>query len=315
MKKLTTSIVLLLLTLTAFSACAVSSASMDVGENKEMISMSEVETHYVMLNGMRMFYREKGSDQGTPLILVHGWPLSSKLFSKNINALASENFHVYAMDLRGFGKSDMGTMMDPSKMRISNYADDVLAFMDELGIEQAIIGGMSMGGPIVFNMYKEAPDRFLGILLIDTVAAAAPAFEKQLWLGWAKYIDNKGVGAIPKMAMDEMLTAHARMNKKQLKNKVAGIMKEASKAGAKAGAYALAHRPNFRPMLSSIKVPTLILVGMQDTIYPYGFSQYMQKHIPSSTLKIIENGSHASVMEEAEQYNETINEWLDEHFS
>ncbi len=309
MKKIITSLLAIFL-FTAFGACSSSAAFMDMEENEEM--MSEVETGYVTVNGMRMFYREAGSDQGVPLILIHGWPLNSKLYKHNITALASENCHVYAIDLRGFGKSDMGTMGNPKEMRISQYANDVLAFMDEMGIEKAIIAGMSMGGPITFAMYQQAPDRFMGMLLIDTVAADAPPFEKHLWFGWAQFIDQKGVGVIPKFAMDEMLTVHARMNKPELVNTVEEIMKEASRKGAIAGAYALAYRPNFRPLLSSISVPTLILVGTQDTIYPPAFSKYMHKHIPNSTLALIENGSHASVVEEAEQYNKVINQWLEE---
>ncbi len=307
MKKLITSLasICMLIALIACSSTAV------MGQDGEMM-MSEANSSYATVNGIEMFYREAGSGQGIPVILIHGWPLNSKLFMNNMEAIASDNCHVYAVDLRGFGNSEMGNM-NPSEMMVSDYADDVLAFMDEMGIERAVIGGMSMGGPIVFSMYEQAPDPFMGMLLFDTVAAAAPPFEKHLWIGWTNYINKKGVKVIPKMATDEMLTAEARMNNMELVKTVKGLMKEASKQGAIAGAHALAYRPNFRPMLGQIEVPVLILVGMQDTIYPPSFSKHMNKNIPNSTLVVIENGSHAAVIEEPEQNNEAINGWMQEN--
>ncbi len=267
----------------------------------------ETDSNYVMVNGIEMFYREAG--EGTPIILIHGWPLSSRLFAGNISALA-EDYHVIAPDLRGFGKTEM--MGNPSEMRIEGYAQDVLAMMDELGIEQAVIGGMSMGGPIAFSMYEQAPDRFTALLLMDTIAAAAPPQEKHLWLGWAINIENNGVKVIPKQAMDEMLTAETRMNDSSAVNHIAGIMKNASKEGAMAGAYALSNRSNFMPLLSEISVPTLIIVGLQDSIYPYEFAKRMQKKISDSELAILDNANHAAIFEAADRANEGILTWLNE---
>ncbi len=266
-----------------------------------------VDSGFVSVNGVRLFYMEAG--EGTPMILVHGWPLESGLFSRNIEVLA-QNHHVIAIDLRGFGQSSWEG--DAAEVRVEMYADDVLAVMDEMGIEQAVIGGMSMGGPIAFAMYQEAPERFIGLLLIDTIAAAAAPPEKHLWIGWTNYIENMGVDAIPGYVMDEMLTAEARMDQPQLVDYVSSLMMNASEEGAIAGANALAYRPNFRPMLEEITAPTLILVGMQDTIYPYGTSQYMHQHIPNSELVIIDGGSHAAIIEEAGAANDAILDWMDD---
>lgn len=275
-----------------------------MGDSGSM-DMAAMESGYVQVNGTRLFYREAG--EGTPIVLVHGWPLSGRLFTKNMTELA-QSHRVVAFDLRGYGRSDPPE--NPSEVRVDTYAQDVLAAMDELGIDQAVIGGMSMGGPTVFSMYQMAPERFTGLLLIDTVAAAAPPQEKQLWLGWAENIRANGVGVIPKQAMDEMLTAEARMQRPDLVNLVSSMMTNASKQGAIAGTQALAYRPNFRPMLGDINVPTLILVGKQDTIYPYEFARYMQQHIPNAKLRILDGASHAAILEAADEANRAILSWM-----
>ncbi len=271
-----------------------------------MANTAAIDSGYVEVNGARIFYIEAG--EGTPMVLVHGWPLGSGLFARNIPALAEE-YHVIAVDLRGFGQSEAPG--EQSEASVSTYAQDVLAVMDELDIEQALIGGMSMGGPIVFSMYEEAPERFMGMLLIDTIAAAAAPPEMHLWIGWGEYIEANGVEAIPGYAMDEMLTAEARMEAPELVNQVKSLMMNASMEGAIAGANALATRPNFRPMLGEIDVPTLIIVGRHDTIYPYEISKRMQSQIEGAELVILEGGSHAAILEKAEAANEAILTWAD----
>lgn len=302
MNRILSSFIIAIFALTTFTACSDAPAFSTKDGNIE----AQTDSNYVTVNDTRIFYKEAGEGE-TTLILIHGWPLSSELFQKNIPMLA-ENYHVIAPDLRGFGNSDMtGT---PSEITVKDYANDILALMDELGIEKAIIGGMSMGGPTVLSMYQQAPDRFTGLLLIDTIAAPAAAPEKQLWLGWVERIQKKGVKSIPPYVMDEMITAKARMEKPDLVKEVGSIMKNASQEGAIGGAYALANRPDFRPLLAEISVPALIIVGMQDSIYPFEIAKRMQKNISGSELQIIDGGSHAAVIEEAQKVNDAICAWI-----
>ncbi|HEX6983694.1 MAG TPA: alpha/beta hydrolase [Balneolaceae bacterium] len=303
MYKITSSFIACIFAFASFTACSDAPALPTENQNKEA-----PDSNYVTVDDTRIFYREAGEGP-TTLILLHGWPLSSQLFQKNISALAEE-YHVIVPDLPGFCNSEFNA--NPQEWGVEDYANDILALMDELGIEQAVIGGMSMGGPIVLSMFEQAPDRFIGMLLIDTIAAPAAAPEKQLWLGWVQRIQEMGVESIPSYVMDEMLTAEARMNNTELVNEVATIMKHASKEGAIAGAYALANRPDFRPLLGSIDVPTLILVGIQDSIYPYEIAQRMQQNISGSELVILDGGNHAAIIEEADAANEAILSWMGE---
>lgn len=181
--------------------------------------------------------------------------------------------------------------------------------MDELGVEQAIVGGMSMGGPIVFEMYRQAPDRFNGMILIDTIAAPASPAEAGLWQGVARQAQEMGVESLVPFLMKNMLTGETRRENPDLTGYLGGLMTEASQEAAIAGATALANRPDSTNTLGQITVPTLILVGLADTLYPFEIAQMMQEGIPTAELVILPGGSHAAIIEVADDANEAIMNW------
>lgn len=266
------------------------------------------EEGFVEIEGARIFYQVLG--EGQPILLIHGYPLSGDLFAENREALAEAGYQVITVDLRGYGRSEaLGEQPEGS---VGSYADDVLAVMDELGVESAVIGGMSMGGPIVFSMYEEAPERFDGMILIDTIAAPAPPPEAGTWRGLIEVVRQEGTMAVPPLVIDEMLTGEARLEHPELADYLIEIMNEASEQAFIAGAEALATRPDFRPLLPEIDVPTLVMVGIQDTIYPVDFAQAMAEAIPGADLEIIDDGSHAQILEEAREANEEILDWAED---
>ncbi|MDP5181191.1 alpha/beta hydrolase [Blastococcus sp. BMG 814] len=271
-------------------------------------STSAGEEGFVEVEGARIFYQTQG--EGQPILLIHGYPLNGDLFAENRKALVEAGYRVITVDLRGYGRS--GALGEQPEGSIESYAGDVLAVMDELGVESAVIGGMSMGGPIVFSMYQQAPDRFEGIILIDTVAAPAPPPEAGVWRGLIEVVNEQGTEAVPPLIIDEMLTGEARLEEPELVDYVTGLMDEASKQAYIAGAEALATRPDFRPLLPEIDVPTLVMVGLQDTIYPVSISQQMAEAIPGADLEIIDDGSHAMILEEAREANEEILDWAED---
>ncbi len=253
-------------------------------------------------DGARIHYQVTGS--GEPLLLVHGYPLSEELFSKNRDALAAE-YQVITPTLRGYGVSEA----PDDTATIQTYAEDMLALMDELGVQQAIVGGMSMGGPIVFEMYRQAPTRFKGLILIDTIAAPAMPPEAGLWNGVAELVQSQGVDALVPVLLKDMLTGETRMNQPDQADFLTGIIKQASTNGALAGAKALANRPDSQPTLAEITVPTLILVGLADSLYPFEIAQMMKDGILNSQLVILDGASHAAIYEAADQANRAILDW------
>ncbi|GGR23160.1 alpha/beta fold hydrolase [Deinococcus ruber] len=256
------------------------------------------------VNGASIHYVSQGS--GTPMLLLHGYPLSGELFARNRDALANAGYRVITIDHRGYGKST-APASDPGSLE--TYAKDALAVLDKLNIPKAIIGGMSMGGPITFEMYREAPDRFMGMILIDTLANPAGIVEQHLWKGMAQKATTFGPQSLAPELLKDMLTGQTRMNKPGDAKTLTDIVSQASVAGDVAGAMVLANRPDSVPTLKTIRVPTLILEGLEDTVYPPEFSMKMMQNIPNAKLVIIPGAAHAAIFEKASAANAAIIDW------
>ncbi|MFK7600686.1 alpha/beta fold hydrolase [Deinococcus sp. SM5_A1] len=256
------------------------------------------------VNGAQIHYVSQGS--GMPMLLLHGYPLSGELFSRNRDALAGAGYRVITIDHRGYGKS---VAPDSDTGSIQTYAKDALAVMDQLNVPSAIIGGMSMGGPIVFEMYRTAPERFKGMLLIDTIANPANVVEKALWGGMAQKAVTYGSQSLVGELLKDMLSGVTRLNKPGDAKFLGDIVKQASVAGDVAGAVALSERPDALPTLGTITVPTLILVGVEDTVYPPPFAMKMQQNIAGSKMVLIPGAAHAAIYENAPFANRAILDW------
>lgn len=264
-------------------------------------SMQDSTGHYAQINGAKIHYQVSG--HGEPLLLIHGFPLDGNLFMRQRQHL-SRHFKVITPDLPGFGRS---TAADDNAT-LTTYAHAMFGLMDKLGIHKAIIGGHSMGGMTVLEMYKEQPERFAGMILIDTAAIAAPLPRKHLWKGYAQLAQQSGnhTTTMNNLLIPNMLSYHARKHDKQLVNQMKAMVKAASTAGVVGGANALANRADYTGELSSIDVPTLIIVGSQDTITPVPIAKNMHKAIKGSNLAIIKGASHAAILEKANQADKAI---------
>jgi len=257
---------------------------------------------YVDVNGARIFYQVAG--QGTPLLLIHGFPLSGQLYQSQLTGLSSR-FQVITPDLRGFGKS----LAPDENASIETYAQDMLALLDQLGIQTAIIGGHSMGGQITLEMYKKQPQRFAGMLLIDTNPMAASFVEKGEWQGYREQGANVGISSIVPIIEPQLLTGATRALDSAKSTTMMNILAEASVNGVLGGGQALATRPDYTSLLGSIAVPTLVLIGLEDPVYAFPISQMTKAAIPNAQLAVILGASHASIFERPNLANKAILNW------
>lgn len=119
---------------------------------------------FAEVNGQRIRFDDNGSD-GPPLILGHGFLMDREMFLPQVEALGQE-FRIVTWDERGFGETEF----DGKPFTYWDSARDCLALLDHLGIEQAIVGGMSQGGFLSLRTALLAPERVRALVLIDTQA-------------------------------------------------------------------------------------------------------------------------------------------------
>jgi 3-oxoadipate enol-lactonase len=117
---------------------------------------------YAEVNGQRIRFEDSGGD-GPPVILAHGFLMDREMFAPQIKALAPE-FRVIAWDERGFGETEF----DGEPFSYWDSAQDCLGLLDHLGIDRAVLGGMSQGGFLSLRAALTAPERVQALVLIDT---------------------------------------------------------------------------------------------------------------------------------------------------
>jgi 3-oxoadipate enol-lactonase len=119
---------------------------------------------FAEVNGQRIRFEDSGGD-GPPVILSHGFLMDREMFAPQLQALAPE-FRVITWDERGFGETEF----DGRPFSYWDSAEDCLGLLDHLGIDQAVLGGMSQGGFLSLRAALLAPDRVRALVLIDSQA-------------------------------------------------------------------------------------------------------------------------------------------------
>ena len=259
------------------------------------------EGRILSVNGAEIFVSETG--EGEAVVLLHGYPLSGALFERVRDALDDEH-RVITIDHRGYGNSSTPEVVES----VTTYAEDALAVLDQLNVESAAIGGMSMGGPIVFEMYRQDPSAFGEMMLIDTNHMPAGAIEKGIWEGTQTALNERGsVDAIVPFLLPNMLTGETRLVTAPAQaDYLMAVVEQASLDGALGGAKVLAGRPDSTGTLESVEVPVLVIVGQEDTLYPVAISQAMADAAPQGELVVIPGAAHAAVFERPEEVSQAM---------
>lgn len=234
-------------------------------------------------------HRKNKTIQGD-LILIHGAAGSHLAWPGQLRRLGA-----LALDLPGHEKSP-GTGRDDIKA----YAADVLAFMDALDIERAVLVGHSMGGAIVQTIALDKPERVTGLVLIGTGAKLAVNPE---------ILDNvkdraEKVGSQLKdwMWADETPEAIRQMSFEQFLKIDPQVIY---------GDYYACTQFDVRDRLSEITTPTLVIGGSEDFMTPLKFSKYLAEHIANAELVTIEGGGHMMALEKPQVVTDAITSWLE----
>jgi len=256
------------------------------------------------LDDIQLAYDDRGS--GSPAVLIHGFPFNRSLWNEQIEALSGSH-RIITPDLRGFGESESSS--GTATMR--RMAEDVARLMDALEIENATLGGLSMGGYVVLAFYKQFPARVSGLVLADTRPQADTEEAKQGRAQQAERALAEGMATIADAMLPKLLTPETVAKRPSVVKRVRDMMMSTKPAGAAAALMGMAAREDQTELLSTINVPTLIMVGRNDAITPVQDSQNMHERISGSRLVIIENAGHVSNIEQAERFNAELGSFLD----
>jgi len=244
------------------------------------------------------------------IILLHGWPLSAKMFEYQLPALLNAGYRIIRIDLRGFGNSDETT----DGYNYEQFATDLYYVIKALDLKKFILAGFSMGGGVVVKyMSKYKGYGVNKLLLID---AAVPSYSKDSTNPYGQSIEDTNklieLGYRDRPALNQhfaTLFFHKKHSAPFL-NWFQNLSDSASATGAMKSLILLKEENVFND-LKSIHVPTAIIHGKQDKICPFPMAELVHKNIATSTLIPIENAGHGSFYDRLEQFNQQMIAFLE----
>jgi 3-oxoadipate enol-lactonase len=251
------------------------------------------------VNGITLAYDDQGT--GLPLVLLHAFPLNRTMWAPQAAALASR-FRIVTIDLRGHGESDAPLW----HYTLDQAAEDVLALLDTLAIRRAVFVGLSMGGYILFALYRQHADRVQGLVLADTRAQADTPEGREGRFQMAQTAYRKGPPAVADLMLPKLLSPATMRERPELVQHVRAMIEGNEVGGIAGDLMAMADRPDSVPLLGEIRCPVLVLVGESDLATPPSDAAFMAERIPGARLTILPGAAHLSNLEQPEAFTHAL---------
>ena len=256
-------------------------------------------------SGGIMSYREFGEGPGDPLVLLHAFPLDSRMFEPQRKALAGLR-RLITPDYPGFGRSPRA----PAQPDVRYYAEGVRGLLDRLGLERVVLGGVSMGGYVAFGCMRLFPERVSGLILADTRPDADSEETRENRKNMARRVADEGVEVLIELQMRRLLARDTLENDEEVVEEVRDMILESSPGGVVAALGALRDRPDSTPLLEEIEVPTLVIGGEEDGISSPEVMGAMAEKIPDSRHVTLPRAGHLSNLEAPEGFNAALKEFV-----
>ncbi len=257
------------------------------------------------INNVQLAYDDHGV--GLPVIFLHAFPLNRRMWEGELTALLGEaRYRLVALDWRGFGESEITNEISTMEL----FADDVAGLMDVLGMQNAVLCGLSMGGYAAFAFLRKYPQRVGGLILADTRPGADTPEAQANRENVARIAETQGTGAIADLQVPRLLSEYTRQQHPDVEARVRQLIDEATPRGIAAASRGMAQRADSTDLLAGITCPTLVIVGEQDALTPPTVAQDYASRIPGAQYVVIPQAGHLSNLEQPEVFLLAISGFL-----
>jgi pimeloyl-ACP methyl ester carboxylesterase len=256
----------------------------------------------VKVNDFTMHYLDQG--KGEALVLLHGlggncheWDLQMKAFTSH--------YRVIAPDLRGHGLSEMPTTPTYTPF---DHASDVIALLDSLGVDKAWVLGLSAGGFATLALAVLHPERLKGIILAST----APYVDEDthnVGERWVEILQNEGLHAYLARLVKDLFTLDFFLKHPEEVQDFINSQKHRNLAGIAPSAKAN-NSFDVRGELSRIKLPALIIHGLNDRVVNPAHARRMRQALAGSEVKLLTGAGHIVNVERAREFNTAVLDFL-----
>jgi len=252
-----------------------------------------------------IFYHVLG--RGPDVVLLHPFPAHHGVWMAVAEQLATR-YRLILPDLRGHGQSGAGE--GPATME--KHAADVLRVCDHAGVGRAIFAGESIGGYILFEMWRRCRERISALALCNTKAQADTEEARANRFRAAEEVEQGGVEPFVDSMIPKLLGESTRRNRPDLLLGARRMMLDMTPAGVAASLRGMAARPDSTPTLAAIDVPTLVITGDEDVLTGVAEADYLRQRIAGSEMKVMPQAGHYAVFEQATDAGRLLRQFLDQ---
>ena len=244
-----------------------------------------------LADGRVISYRQAGS--GPPLVLLHGWAMSSAVFSEALQALSNE-FCVFAPDLPGHGQSSAGV-----DYGLNSLAGDLASWMEGLKLNGVCLLGWSLGGQIALRLAALATQRIRRLLLVATTPrfVAEEEWPHGLPNGqvrlMARGLQRRYTRTLDDFFDQQFAKQELSAQRRQWLNENLSPSVIPPQAEAALAALETLRTSDLRLQLADLKVTTLVMHGAEDTIVPLGAGRYLADALPEANFEPLAKAGHA----------------------
>jgi 3-oxoadipate enol-lactonase len=238
---------------------------------------------FVKANGLVIHTLDHGRRDGPALVFINSLGTDFRIWNE-VAAILAPDFRIVVHDKRGHGLSESG----PDRNDIADYAADLAGLLDSVGIGPATIVGLSIGGLIAQELYRQSPERVAALVLCDT---AAKIGTDEVWDQRIAQVERAGIEALADSVLERWFSAHFRAARSTELAGMRAMLTRTPRQGYLAACGAL-KRADLRPYAAQIQAPTLCLVGDEDGSTPVALVRETSELIPGSRFEIIEGAGH-----------------------
>ncbi|PYX34083.1 MAG: alpha/beta hydrolase [Acidobacteria bacterium] len=243
---------------------------------------------------------------GSPVVLLHPFPVHHEFWNPIVPVLSSR-YRLILPDLRGHGDSGIGE--GPATM--GKYARDLSRVLDAVGAVRVVCVGVSIGGYMLFEFWRQFRGRVHALVLCDTKPQADGAEARANRLKAAANVLEHGTEQFVESMIPKVLGHTTLSTRPDLVDGARRMMRKMSPEDVSMVQRGMAERPDSVADLKTINVPTLIVIGEEDILATPADGELMRQHISGSQLKIIPKAGHYAPWEQSEAIGSLLRQFMD----
>ena len=243
--------------------------------------------------------------QGPDVVLLHPFPLNRNFWAQ-VSGHLSEQYRLIIPDIRAHGDSDLGE----GAATMQKLSADLAALCREEKISRAYFVGVSIGGYLLFEFWRQHREHVAALVLANTRAGAEDPQAKTNRLALAEKVLHEGTAGFIEDMLPKLVSPSTRENRPDIVDAARRMMQAMSPQDVAGVQRGIAERPDSIPTLKTISVPTLIIAGEDDSV-PLGEAELMRQNIAGSRLQVIPKAGHYAALERPTEFGGLVRAFLD----